>query len=283
MLCNNDITQCSVEPMSIENIIKLNRTTLSTVNNWISFQNWNNSLFQYGLPPHVFHIINEPINTELTEADLLCQFACVMFNSTKYINYLEIGVSVGKTFYQLILFITTCIKQNFSLSCLDIEKINPTLECLLDNMGETKIIKTLEVDTSINSTMVKKNKNFIYSWNKIKYYEADEFDKTIWKSMDNTFNLIFSDALHRPDALLMECNSLMENKLFDPNGFIYCFDDLESAEDLPMWKAVYDITKKLEEEYTNLKFSVQHHIVNGWLGQHEYKHHFGVIIADTKN
>ena len=79
-----------------QQIIPFNRKTLASVANWIELEHWNSppSIYNYGLPERVLHLINKPISHDVTEADLLCQFALDLGN----VNYLEIGVSVGKTF-----------------------------------------------------------------------------------------------------------------------------------------------------------------------------------------
>ena len=48
---------------------------------------------------HVYHLINEPTNNDITYVDLLT-FLYPHLEKDK-INYLEIGVSVLKTFFQM--------------------------------------------------------------------------------------------------------------------------------------------------------------------------------------
>ena len=259
----------------MEDIINFNRKTLNSVSNWIERPDWEipNSLFNYGLPDYIYHLINKPISNEITEADLICKYILDLSKNAN-IHYLEIGVSVGKTFYQIINFAKSHLVENtFTLSCLDIEKINPSFEKLLQG---NKTVEKIPANTD-NISLRKSEYNYITNWDNIVYYfESDEFDKNIWKYMNRKYNLIFSDALHEPNALITEYKNLKDNLLLDEKEFIYCFDDLEDNEKYgPMWKAVHYIFSDIKTKYKNS--TLEHHVVNGWIGDHEHKHHFGVI------
>jgi hypothetical protein len=111
----------------MDEIIKFNRQTLSNVEHWIKRADWENppSIFNYGLPHYIFHLIDAPIDENQTEVDMICKY----LGELPKINYLEIGVSVGKTFYQVIKYAEHFhANVDKSFSCIDIEKINPTLE-----------------------------------------------------------------------------------------------------------------------------------------------------------
>lgn len=266
-------------------IIQFNRKTLKTVDNWINKEDWNlgNSVFNYGLPETIYHLINSPINEEITEADMICNYLIELSRITNKINYLEIGVSVGKTFYQIINFQKYFLNNlnQKSFSCIDIEKINPILEKILDNdYNNLKEKNETNKDETLTNSIHKFKNNTITKWdNMIVYYEADEFDKNIWKNMINKYNFIFSDALHEPEALIKEYENLKTNNLLDETGFIYCFDDLESERDKPMWSAVNKIYIDIVNNNPLLNVKIEHFIVNGWIGQYEHAHNFGVIKA----
>ena len=87
----------------MDEIIKFNRETLRTVPKWIHSEDYNSppSSFHYGLPKSVFHLIDKDVSNELTECDIICYFITLFNNLNIPVNYLEIGVSVGKTFYQI--------------------------------------------------------------------------------------------------------------------------------------------------------------------------------------
>ena len=86
----------------MDNIIRYNRQTLNSVKNWINRTDWETpqSIFNYGLPDSIYHLINLPIDENITEVDIICKY----LTEFPKVNYLEIGVSVGKTFYQIIQF-----------------------------------------------------------------------------------------------------------------------------------------------------------------------------------
>ena len=60
----------------MDNIIKFNRNTLSKVPKWIEPEDYASppSLFNYGLPPSVYHLIDQVISEEMTECDIICYF-----------------------------------------------------------------------------------------------------------------------------------------------------------------------------------------------------------------
>ena len=94
--------------------------------------------------------------------------------------------------------------------------------------------------------------------------------------MNIKYNIIFSDAFHEPQALMNEYLQLKNNNLIDFNNFVYCFDDLESNITGKMWEIVYFIYNDLIT-ITNQTLFIKHFVVNGWLGNHEGSHNFGVI------
>lgn len=269
----------------MDNIIKFNRNTLSNVSKWIEHEDYVSppSLFNYGLPQRVYHLINNDISEEMTECDIICYFI-KMFNELNVpLNYLEIGVSVGKTFYQITEFSMNTFSK-YSLNCLDIEVINPVLKSLLSS--KLKLFSKTEhlpnVDEKYMFEMTQKHMNSVTKWvddanNEVNYYESNSFDNDIWKHMQ-PYNLIFSDGYHDPVAIIDEYNNLKNNKLIDYSNFIYCFDDLESNKDGKMWQSVIQIYEDLIQT-ANKPLFLKHHVVNGWLGNNEYKHNFGVISS----
>ena len=269
----------------MDNIIKFNRNTLSNVPKWIEFDDYKSppSLFNYGLPFSVYHLIDKDISGEITECDIICYFI-TLFNELKIpLNYLEIGVSVGKTFYQITEFSIKNVEK-YSLNCLDIEVINPVFKNLLSSklnlFSKTEYLPN--VDERYMFEMSQKYMNSVEKWtddnnNEVNYYESNSFDKDIWKQM-KPYNLILSDGYHDPVAILDEYNNLKSNNLIDFTNFIYCFDDLESNKDGKMWQSVIQIYEDLMIT-ANKSLFLKHHVVNGWLGNNEYKHNFGVISS----
>jgi len=261
-------------------IIKFNRSTLNMVPKWIDKTTWDipQSIFNYGLPAHIFHLIDLPISHDITESDMICKLLIDLLNFNNSINYLEIGVSVGKTFFQIIKFAETHLKHaTVSLSCLDIEKMNPILENLINPNNK----EVITIPTNVTKSIRSNNLNVITKMDNITYYESDEFDSDIWKNMGK-YNFIFSDALHDPSALIYEYNMLKQHNLLDENGFMYCFDDLESIQTQPMWKAVHYIANDIITKFSNCTVTIDHLVINGWIGQHESPHNFGIIKVIPK-
>ena len=60
----------------MDNIIRYNRQTLKSVKNWINRTDWETpqSIFNYGLPDSIYHLINLPIDENITEVDIICKY-----------------------------------------------------------------------------------------------------------------------------------------------------------------------------------------------------------------
>jgi hypothetical protein len=267
---------------NITPIIQFNRNTLHNVENWIKLEDYQSppSLYNYGLPPHVYHLINVDVSIELTECDIICYYISLFNQKNIPIHYLEIGVSVGKTLHQIIEYLYNHTNR-FSVNGLDIEKINPILNDLINKNPNIYIEDILNAFNDETISNFYKEKNKISKWlypngNEILYYEANEFDKTIWKTMKKKYNIIFSDAMHEPNALLNEYEQLKNNNLIDYDQFIYCFDDLETQQNGPMWSSVIKIQEDLQLT-TQQPIYLKHYVVNGWLGNNEFAHNFGVL------
>ena len=115
--------------MTIQDVVKKNRESLSSVDCFVTDEIYNNSPDNYGLPQHVRHLIDLPINTELTYVDVLMFLKNHL--QTKHPKYVEIGVSVLKTFYQVANFL-----QDSELYAFDINTINPTITTLPDRLTQ---------------------------------------------------------------------------------------------------------------------------------------------------
>ncbi len=280
-----------MQTLSLDQIIAFNRETLASVPVWIYPDEWVSppTLFNYGLPRHVFHLINLPQSSDPTEADLLCLFllqrATVQPGAT--LRYLEIGTSVGKNAFQIARFATHFLPA-FELHFLDLEKPNPTFANLLTSLSgvpaavhdgsATTPNRFPENYVSPRGSAPYRNHVWSQETKTFVYHEGDEFDSHLWshESMGTMpFHVVFSDALHDPNALLHEFRMLHSQGLLDPTNLVYCFDDLEPATDRPMWTAARTIFGELKDQNTFLNMT--HYRVNAWLGQHEGPHNFGAI------
>jgi hypothetical protein len=96
-----------------------NRAALREVPVWISDHDYAASVFRYGLPEQVRPLIDLDVGTEPTYSDFLLHCARQL---PQPVSYLEIGVSVGKSFYQLLRGL-----RSSHLVGLDLEDVSPAL------------------------------------------------------------------------------------------------------------------------------------------------------------
>lgn len=240
--------------------IKQNRESLSEVKDWIDENAFANSFFSYGVPDFIKKEINKPLNNAITYTDVMLYLSKKHFEE---LNYLEIGVSVGKNFFQLL----NGHKNNAKLTGFDIEEINPVLEKSLALKGKT------EWNTPGNS--IKKTlssfKKYDFQGMEVDYLCADVWDENSWEKLKGKkFNLVFSDALHTPKAILFEFEMMVKYDLLDEK-FIIVWDDLVGK----MQHSFYKIIKKYDKKYQIKDIYLLS--INGWVGQHEGPHSVGII------
>jgi hypothetical protein len=243
----------------IQKCIETNRQSLSLVDNWIDETAFNHSWFNYGVPDFIKEVINKPIGNSVTYTDLM------LFISKKHfsrLNYFEIGVSVGKNFFQLL-----NASESAHFIGFDIEEINPILAQQLQLQSKE------EWETP--ATSIKKNKSSFKKYNfhgkEVGYISADVWDENSWSKLKGQkFNLVFSDALHTPKAILFEFEMLVKYDLLGEK-FIIVWDDLVGKMKNSFYKIIrkYNKVYKIEDVYL-LE-------VNGWVGKNEAPHSVGII------
>lgn len=237
----------SYSPLFVDNLLT-NRKTLESVDNFIEENSYEASNDLYGLPRNKIKHINKKINNYPTYTDLLTFFPKAL--NLKKVNYVEIGVSVLKNFYQ----ISNSVELS-SLYAFDINDINHSIS------------KKFE--------FTKKNQNtlsFKYKSNKIYYFKGDVFKNEDLKNFSKLVgkaNIIFSDANHSPEGVLAEFDFLIKNIL--DTSFIIYYDDLNKN----IENAFDNIVKDLSGKYP--KITAVSFLINGWLGQNEKMHRNGFI------
>jgi hypothetical protein len=246
-------------------IIKNNRTHLASIPNWVPAGLLDNSVFRYGINSNVEPLLNLPLSTVPTNADLLAFFA------SRYCqrgHYLEIGVSVGKTFWQML-----NSANHFDCWAFDIEEINPVLEKELIPLSrlewQTPSLSTKKTVSSFSTF------HFQKTGRKVCYICADVFDPHAWSFLKNTsFNIILSDALHSPKALDFEWRMLTTTNCFNRDSLLVMWDDLDS--DMRAWflKKKIAMSEQLEVPISQIGAFY----LNGWLGSREYPHRFGCLL-----
>lgn len=240
-------------------VIKKNREVLAEIPDWIDQNAFQNSCFDYGVPPYIRNEINKPLNEELTYTDLMIALANRHFET---LNYLEIGVSVGKNFYQILRAVP---QGNFT--GFDIEEIHPVLARKLSFEGEEH--------WQTPQTSIKKNdsslKRFFYEQNRVEYLCGDVWDENSWKKLaGKQYNLIFSDALHSAKAISFEFEMLVKYNLL-ADQFMIFWDDLHGK----MKRSFLNIVRKYDRQFSIEEVYLID--INGWVGQHEIKHPVGII------
>lgn len=245
----------------------VNRRLLSAAPPWISDEVWQGGVFQYGLPPEVRPLIDLDIGADLTYTDALLSLAPRL---RKPVRYLEIGVSVGKNFWQVASYL-----KDASLVGFDIEEINPVLSGPLAQVARH--------EWATQPASLKKTRSSMTAFrqpgstNELQYLCGDVFDPQSWKALaGRPFNLIFSDAFHSPEALLTECDMLLEHGLLDDDGAIIMWDDLDG----PMEEAFRESCRRLVRHragFRNTSFVVP---LRGWMGENWPHHNVGFLLSE---
>lgn len=273
--------------MSFEQVRQHNHATRNSVQNWIERNDWESppSLFHYGLPSSVYHLINKDVGAVPIQHDLISFLGKIIEEEVGASNfrYLEMGVAVGKSLYtQMNIFDT-----GSSIVALDIEDINPTLAKMLE-LHETVTSWTDEhllsmVKTTRRTDVARKYGHDIDSIKKfglrknsgptLTYVAGDEFSVESWMNLrnlsTNAFHLILSDALHTQEALLVEWKMIQDKKLLDKHIFAYVWDDCNSGDLRNAFKQIVDMfhRQNIKRFFCSAVFNI-----HGWLGVHEGKH-----------
>ena len=255
----NAKSEFSFRKPEMERIMKQNRNSLSTIDDWIDDKAFQNSFFQYGVPDFIKKEINKPIGDSMTYTDVMVYIAKEHF---KKVNYLEIGVSVGKNFFQLL----NALNES-QFTAFDIEEINPVLANRFVLKEKTEWPTPVDSIKKTNSSLT----GFEFEQKRVNYLCADVWDENSWARLEgNRFNLVFSDALHSHKAILFEFEMLVKYNLLDEK-FVIVWDDLVGK----MRNSFFKIIKKYNN---NFKIKDVYLLsINGWVGQNEKPHSVGII------
>jgi hypothetical protein len=247
-------------------IIAYNRRTLTKIDNWIEDSVYNNSIYSYGLPVNVKHLINRDIDNKVTYSDVIIYLTAIL---NKRINYLELGVSVGKNLFQIVNYV-----ESSNVTGFDIEEINPKLEEYLVKKKRFEWVTIKESQKKDKSSLTEYF--FKPKQNVVNYVSADIYDENAWRLLSgNKYNIVFSDALHSPSAVLYEYDMINKYQLLDSEEFIMIWDDLNGE----MEKSFNVIWNDLRLKH-NLKAANKIRILlNGWLNLKV--HEVGIIIKSN--
>jgi hypothetical protein len=233
------------------------------VPSWIADADYQNSIFHYGLPDYARPFIDGYIGDETTYSDIIAYFARKL---SRPVRYLELGVSVGKNFFQMLRQL-----QSADMVGLDIEDINPVLAGFLVEQGRS------EWPTMTGSLRKRPSHITEYAFppnnNRVRYIAGDVFDDRTWMSLKGEkFNLLFSDAYHSGDALKREWDWIVRLELIDETGFAFVWDDLDSRD---MQQAFEGVAGEMTERFKMSKSDVGISRCRGWLGTKEPPHTIG--------
>lgn len=236
-----------------------NRAALHSISTWIDAETLERSVFQYGIPAEHLPKLNLPTDHYTTYTDII---AFLTDRMGAPIRYLEVGVSVGKNFWQIANYV-----ENAIITGLDVEELNPTIRDRFE-------CKEREMWTGDPSLLRPQSSTAIYRYhsNTIRYHCMDEFDETGWQRMSGEkFNVYFSDAFHNPEALRFEYQMLKKYNLLDENEFVMIWDDLGGAMEEVFLEIFNDVLAKGKPVY-KYRF-----ITNGWVN--EKNHQIGIITT----
>ncbi len=282
----------------MKEVMKYNRETLSLVSNWLDKSSLQTSLGRYGLPAIAVQHMDSYIGNEVTYSDLVAYLSSFL---TDQIQYLEIGVSVGKNFFQ----ICNYLQQSIAIG-LDLDKPNKSLESFFSNCREKSSWDSFtQISNPYNHEIWFKKYGFTSEWlmkgcsgaykvqpenrylqynydnrsNDIYYLVGDVLDESLWEKLSKDsfkLNLIFSDAFHFNDAVLYEYEMMQKYNLLNKDEFVLVFDDLNAVGG--GFNRIWTDIKK-ESSGDIFKFIV---FVKGWIGNNEDSHPVGVIMK-SKN
>lgn len=239
---------------------RANRDLLRRTGSWVDREAIERSRLHYGVD-HLEELDILTRDTGLREPTLT-DLVCLMARRTLPLSYLEIGVSVGRNLWQ-VLHSTL----NGQFTGMDMDRLYPPLARRLVPLGEEQGEHGPEVQ------------RFAYPshGHAIAHVVGDVLDEASWAALGGSrFNLVFSDALHAPEAILFEWHQLVSRRLLSPDGFTMLWDDLNP---LPMRTAFDRICADAIERLGARPEHCWFLHMPGWLGAHELPHAVGMIQA----
>lgn len=169
-------------------------------------------------------------------------------------------MSVGKSLFTQINFLGPYSE----VVALDIEAVNPTL---------ARMLSPIPSDPENKYKRFRKRDG---SGANLTYIEGDEFATSSWdvlsqlvhgsssSSGSSPFNVVLSDAMHSPDALVAEVDNILLYRLLNASAFAMLWDDCDGILADTFWNI---LRPKLLAIYPSMAF---HRVsVYGWLGIHE--------------
>jgi hypothetical protein len=253
------------EPKAISQCILKNRATLREVRNWIDESAYSSSQFNYGISELERPFANANIGPQMTHADVLVYLTTFFSNPP---SYLEIGVSVGKNFLQIMNSVKTA-----GITGFDIEEINPALARTLDklNRSEWPVGPTsLKIGRSSLTQFVHRP-----SGNEVRYLAGDVYDEQAWERLrGNEFSIIFLDVLHLPELPMHEWDMIEDLDLLSRGEFVLVCNNLGGTMSLAFQRVADRVRRHLATDDL-VCFEVP---LRGSFGAYKWYQHVGFII-----
>lgn len=249
-------------------IIRQNREVTAQIGQWTPPNLIKNSVFRYGVNPDLEALLNLPLDEECTHTDLLVYFGRQQKPKCKY---LELGVSVGKTFWQVLNNCAPCEAWGF-----DIEELTPVLKSRLREESREEWPSPPDSLKKTPSSISR----FVHpdSGSKVTYICADIFDDRAWERLaGQRFNLVLSDALHLPSALDFEWDHLTRAEVLHPEETVIVWDDLNG--EMKSWFLQKQAAIAGQLAVPARKVSTAY--LNGWLGRREFPHRLGLAMKGS--
>lgn len=203
-----------------------NQSLLRSVNCWYDLDAINASIFNYGLRSDLN--VHNHVTNNLTYTELLLYLSELI---TEDVNYLELGISLGKNFICINKYLT-----DSNLTGIDIEKMNPVLESFFGNKERvnswppSKSIKNIGIqnDSLVTNKISYYEEQYIdeNQNNNIRYIRSNIYEDYCWSLLSKEkFNIILMDATHEKNELV-EWDMIKKYNLIDSGEFIFILDDI---------------------------------------------------------
>jgi len=253
-----------------------NRQVIKSIDHWLEQSVYEKSLWRYGISERLFSSDIDKsgvhaIPSGFTYSDLISLFG----KKLNTVNYLEIGVSAGINFYQMIHSF-----RNAKIFGMDIEEMNPLLNNALLNKKQVWKSKNLYSFKTFNGKEVK-IPYYINEYeskvnnNKVTYLRGDKFSPLLWENLKGQkFNIIFSDAFHNPESIQSEFEYIKDYGLYDPENFIMIWDDLDRVD---MQKKFIEISQWFSYQFTGSSGFKIYDIIGTYGGDNNGIHKVGVF------
>lgn len=272
----SQVTRPSLDRAKLSQIKRLNRTTLRSVSQWSNPALLAGSVCNYGISPGKVHLLDADIGDETTLSDIIA-YHCAEMKAP--VHYLEIGVSVGKNFMQVMK-----AAREGDFVGFDIEDISPVITRDLKQLHSEEWPALADVSTGKSSAARYARKTttrldvFEHKLEKktASYLAGDIFDERCWKVLGRKkYNVIFSDAMHTGPAIKYEYDMMRKYDLFGPDQLLIVWDDLHFP---GMREAFLEITDDLRAKFSPEITSRSLSLVYGWAGRHEgFRHLVGLF------